>query len=335
MPLPDLHHGTGEWRGRRQAIQHPIVGQVAIPTDFALFGGKAFPGKRLGQGRKRFLLSALAGAFMGRAMHAGIDAFAPGCRLATLVLDIGEGDAWPEILFDKADRALDFPFRLWGKGLTDAWRDPNGGHEEGLAGVPAGRLVFHCQQHALHAVGQGSFWQSPKVFKGLHQAADQRPHITAFDKGDKAHARVAEDGTEAVELARHAVLLILELAPVKLHLLTGLGFIPNDGSAAASRRTQGMHKGFEHTQASRVAHLLQTRQHGLTIGAVILGHPPPHLLFERVEFGAAIGSRMGQSDQLGVAQIFAHRISGDPQGDRNVLNRFALHGSFVYRVYVE
>src|SRR5437868_5612118 len=137
MPLPDLDHASGEWRGRRQAIQHAIVGQVAIPTDFALFGGKAFPGKRLGQGRKRFLLAALAGAFMGRAMHAGIDAFAPGCRLVTLVLAIGEGDAWPEILCDKADRALDFPFRLWGKRLTDAWRDPNGGHEEGLAGVPA------------------------------------------------------------------------------------------------------------------------------------------------------------------------------------------------------
>ena len=85
-----------------------------------------------------------------------------------------------------------------------------------------------------------------------------------------------------------------------------------------------MHKGFEDTQAAGVAHLQQTRQHRLTVVAVIFGDPPPHLVFERIEFGAAIGPRMGHGDQLGVAQVFAHRISGDPKLDRNVLNRLAL-----------
>jgi hypothetical protein len=85
-----------------------------------------------------------------------------------------------------------------------------------------------------------------------------------------------------------------------------------------------MHESFEHTQASGVAHLQQTRQHGLTVVTVVFRDPPPHLLFERIKFGAAIGPRMRHGDQLGVAQVFAHRISGNPQLDRDVLNRFAL-----------
>src|SRR5260221_9439323 len=122
MPLPDLDDAACQRRGSRQAVQRPSVGQVAIPAHFALFGGKAFPGKRLGQRRKRFLLPALAGAFMGRAMDSAVDALTPGYRLAIEVIDIGERDAWPEILFDKADRALDLPLRLWGKRFTDARR---------------------------------------------------------------------------------------------------------------------------------------------------------------------------------------------------------------------
>jgi len=215
---------------------------------------------------------------------------------------------------------------LWRVGFTDAGRDPNGRHEVSKTGVPARLVLLHFHQHTLHAVGEGRLRQSPKVLKRFHQATDQRLHITAFGKGDKAHARVAEDGTEAIELARDSVLLILELSPIKLDLLTGPGLIANHGSAAADWRTQRMHKGFEHTQASRVAHLQQTRQHRLTVVAVIFRDPPPHLLFERIEFGAAIGPRMGHGDQFGVAQVFAHRISGDPQADRDVLNRFALHG---------
>src|SRR5689334_11309760 len=137
MPLPDLDHGPSEWRGRRQAVQHAIVGEVAIPADFALFGGKAFPGKRLGQRRKGFLFAALGGPFMGRAMDPAVDALTPGSRLTIEILDLREGDAWPEMLFHKADGALDFSLRLRRRRFTDAGRDPNGGHEVGKQGVPA------------------------------------------------------------------------------------------------------------------------------------------------------------------------------------------------------
>jgi hypothetical protein len=94
---------------------------------------------------------------MGRAMDAAIDALAPGCRLVIEVIDIREGDAWPEILFDKADGALDFSLRLRRVGFTDAGRDPNGRHEVGKAGVPARLFLLHFEEHAFHAVGEGDF----------------------------------------------------------------------------------------------------------------------------------------------------------------------------------
>src|SRR5260221_11001097 len=49
MPLPYLDHGPGEWRGRRQAVQHAIVGEEAIPPHFGLPGAKQFPAKVLRQ----------------------------------------------------------------------------------------------------------------------------------------------------------------------------------------------------------------------------------------------------------------------------------------------
>ena len=94
---------------------------------------------------------------MGRAMDAGVDALAPDLGLAIEVIDFRERDAWPEILFDKADRAFNFPFRLRGIRLADPWRDANGRHEVGKAGVPARLFLLHFQQHTLHAVGEGGF----------------------------------------------------------------------------------------------------------------------------------------------------------------------------------
>ncbi len=157
MPLPDLDDGPGEWRGRRQAVQHAIVGEVAIPADFALFGGKAFPGKRLGQRRQGFLNDPLAGPFMGRAMDPAVDALTPGSRLTIEVIDLREGDAWPEILFHKTDRALDFPLRLRRIRFTDARRDPNGRHEVGKQRIPARLFLLHFEEHAFHAVGERGF----------------------------------------------------------------------------------------------------------------------------------------------------------------------------------
>src|SRR5579859_6825103 len=110
MPLTYLDDRSRYGGIRGQAIQDPIVRQVAIPPDFALFGGKAFPGKRLRQWGKRLLLAALPGPFVGGAMDAGIDALAPDMRLAIEVIHIGERDPRPQALFDHPHRALDFPF---------------------------------------------------------------------------------------------------------------------------------------------------------------------------------------------------------------------------------
>src|SRR5437879_7392776 len=93
-------------------MEHPIVGEVAIPTDFAFFSGKAFPGKGGGQWRKRLTLTALSGTLVGRAMHPRIDALAPGVRLTIEIIDIGERDSCPETLLDDADRPLDLALRL-------------------------------------------------------------------------------------------------------------------------------------------------------------------------------------------------------------------------------
>ena len=103
VPLAHLHHRSGHGWLRGQAIQDPIVGQVAIPADFALFGGKAFPGKGLRQGRKRLLLATLSGALVRGAMHAAIDALTPDVRLAVEVINIVEAHTCPEALFCKAD----------------------------------------------------------------------------------------------------------------------------------------------------------------------------------------------------------------------------------------
>src|SRR6266568_3949703 len=81
MPLTHLHHTSGHRRLRRQPVQDTIVGEVAIPADFAFFGREAFPGKSGRQQRKRLALTAFSGPFVGGAMHPGIDALAPGVSL--------------------------------------------------------------------------------------------------------------------------------------------------------------------------------------------------------------------------------------------------------------
>src|SRR5947209_15367247 len=78
MPLTHLHHTSSHRRRRRQPIQDAIVGEVAIPADFALFGGEAFPGKGGRQRHKRLALTAFSRTCVGGAMDAGIEALAPG-----------------------------------------------------------------------------------------------------------------------------------------------------------------------------------------------------------------------------------------------------------------
>jgi len=103
VPLTHLDDRSGHGGIRGQAIQDPIVGQIAIPPDFTLFGGKAFPGKGDRQGRERLLFAALSGAFVRGAMHAAIDALTPGMCLTVEVIDIAEANPRPEALFDEAD----------------------------------------------------------------------------------------------------------------------------------------------------------------------------------------------------------------------------------------
>ena len=87
--------------------------------------------------------------------------------------------------------------------------------------------------------------QSPKVLKRLPHTADQRGGITAFDKDRKAHARVAEDCGEPVEVTSHSVLLILKIPPIELDLFSWFRFIPHDWNLSSSGRTQRVNKGFE------------------------------------------------------------------------------------------
>src|SRR6267143_5476781 len=146
-------------------IQDTIVGEVAIPTYFTLFGGEALPSKGGRQGSKRFLLSAFFGPFVSGAMYSPIDALAPDMGLTIEIIDICEGDSCPEALFDKAYRPLDFAFCLRRICLADPWSYPNRGHEIGKEWVPPRLLVFHLQEHTFHPVGEGGLRQPSEVLK--------------------------------------------------------------------------------------------------------------------------------------------------------------------------
>src|SRR5215467_378797 len=75
------------------------------------------------------------------------------------------------------------------------------------------------QEHALHSIRQRRLGGAPKILERFHQAADHRGGVATFNKGDKAHARVGEDRRKPVEFMVPPVLLVMELAPIKLHLL--------------------------------------------------------------------------------------------------------------------
>jgi hypothetical protein len=60
-----------------------------------LFGGEAFPGKVLWQGQQLLLGQTIYRANMCGAMDAGVDALAPGIRLAIEIIQIRERDPTP------------------------------------------------------------------------------------------------------------------------------------------------------------------------------------------------------------------------------------------------
>src|ERR1700730_13022981 len=157
-----------------------------------------------------------------------------------------------------ADGALDFPFCLGRVWLADACRDPNGNHKIGKARIPTRLVLLHLQQDTLHAIRQRDLRQATKVFKRLHQAADERWGVATLHKGHKAHARIAQNGDKSIEFMRFSLVLVHKLAPTKLDLLSWFGLIALNRRMASHRRSQGMNICFQDTDPSRVAQLLQS-----------------------------------------------------------------------------
>ena len=79
-----------------------------------------------------------------------------------------------------------------------------------------------------------------------------------------------------------AALIIPKLAPVKLQLLAGRRFVAANRKVASLRRTQRLHKGFELADTTGIAEWTQAVAHGDTIEEMILLHPAPNLLLERI-----------------------------------------------------
>ena len=210
-----------------------------------------------------------------------------------------------------ADRALDFALRLGCIRLADARGNPNGDHKIRKTRVPPGLVLFHFQQHALHAIGQCGLRQTTKVLKRLHQTADEGRGIATFDKGDKTHARVAQNGRKPVEFMHLAFVLVDKLAPIELDLLARLGFIALNWRVTSRRRPQRLHKFLEDTNPSGVAHPLQAGEDDLAIGAMIFRDPRLDLLFERIKLGGPRWTWLAHH-RLRVLEIFAHRRPRNP-----------------------
>ena len=128
-------------------------------------------------------------------------------------------------MFDDAHTALDLALRLWRSRLAHARGNAQASHEVTKDRIPFGRLVFHLQKDAFHAIGECGFGQTAKVLERLHHAADHRRGVTALDKGDEAHARVREDSSKAIQFVILPVFLVVKFAPIVLHLLSWLGFV--------------------------------------------------------------------------------------------------------------
>src|SRR5436309_1263506 len=80
-----------------------------------------------------------------------------------------------------------------------------------------------------------------------------------------------------------AALVIAKLAPVKLHLLARRRFIAADGKTSGLGWAQWLDKGFELTDATSIAQRAQAVAHGDTIEQMILVHPAPDLILERIQ----------------------------------------------------
>src|SRR5690242_2349347 len=112
MPFTNQHHGACYGRMSWQTIEHPIVGDKAIPTHAALLSSKALPRIVFGQGPEVLFHPQLQRHGPGGAMHFLVEAITPDPRLRIEVIDIAKAYPRPEALFDDTDTALHFAFGL-------------------------------------------------------------------------------------------------------------------------------------------------------------------------------------------------------------------------------
>ena len=279
--LAHLYGGANErrlpWASGGQAIEDPVVGDIAIPTHPAFLGGEAVPRPVGRQGTQAFLGPAHAWRDSRGGMRLPVEPLAPGQRLLVEVVEVGEAHAGPEARLQHPDGALDLAFGLGRVRPADAGRDPQTGHKVAEVGVPLRRPTLDPHQDALHAIRQDRARRTPKILQGRHETADEGGRIGALGELGKAHPRVAQDGEEAEDFVRRALLLVGELAPVELQLLAGLRLIAQNRTFPRAGRSQRMHKRLELRDATAVAQRAQPLQHTHAVVEMILLDPAPNL----------------------------------------------------------
>jgi hypothetical protein len=164
----------------------------------------------------------------------------------------------------------------------------------------------HLQQYGLHAVGEHGARQTTKVFAAEQQTADQGGDITAFGEGDEPHARIAQHRREAKHLMIAAGLVVAKFAPIKLQLLARRRFVAANRKVPGLGWAQWCHKGFELADTTGVAKGAQAVAHRDAIEQMILLHPTPDLLLERIELHGFGGACRWHRR---AAHIFAHGIT--------------------------
>jgi len=96
---------------------------------------------------------------------------------------------------------------------------------------------------------------------------------------------------QPVEFAILSFLLVMEFAPVILHLFPGFGFIAHHGRMPHIAGTQRMDKGSQYRPVALVALLAQPREHRFTVVQMVLLHPLANLSLVRVQDGSPLGTR--------------------------------------------
>src|SRR5262249_34459471 len=158
-----------------------------------------------------------------------------------------------------------------------------------------------------------------KILEGRTHTANHGGGITSFHKRDKAHPRIRQDRHKTVEFVLFSLFLVMEFAPIKLHLFSWLAFIALDWVLPHFCWPQLMHKGFEGRTTPRISLGLQAQEHRLTVIQVILLDPLTNLLFVGIKHRFSFGPRCGFWLS---SQASANRIACDPHNTGYFSNRF-------------